>query len=156
MYVCKNLCNATVQCAYLFVRLFRLVEYFDDRLVCTSFKIWKVGRWSMNIAYIPCVIFLFVSMWWDHVSELWPPASLLLIPQVIYEHGATEEWYWQGKTKKSEKTRVHCRIVRPRICGERSATKRPSNWTALFFMLTLCFTGSIWQSSLILTTVSVN
>jgi hypothetical protein len=31
------------------------------------------------------------SMWWDYVSELWPPAGLLLIPHMIYEHG--EPWW---------------------------------------------------------------
>jgi hypothetical protein len=36
----------------------------------------------------------------ENVSELRPPAGLLFIHQVIYEHGAMVEWYWQRKSKK--------------------------------------------------------
>jgi hypothetical protein len=30
---------------------------------------------------------LIMSMGWDYISELWLPTDLLLIPQVICEHG---------------------------------------------------------------------
>jgi hypothetical protein len=36
----------------------------------------------------------------DYVSELRPSTGLLLIPQMIYERGATVNWYWQGKTEE--------------------------------------------------------
>jgi hypothetical protein len=32
-----------------------------------------------------------MSVGWDYVSERRPPTGLLLIPQVIYEHG--EQWW---------------------------------------------------------------
>jgi hypothetical protein len=53
-----------------------------------------------------------MSMGWDYVSELRPPANLLFIPQMIYEHG--EPWWndiGRGNPKNSEKDLSLCHFV---------------------------------------------
>jgi hypothetical protein len=33
------------------------------------------------------IIIIIMSVWWDYVSEMWPPTGLLFIPRAVYEHG---------------------------------------------------------------------
>jgi hypothetical protein len=43
---------------------------------------------------------LFMSMGWDYIHELWPPAGLLFNPQMICEYG--EPW-WNGIDERKPK-----------------------------------------------------
>jgi hypothetical protein len=61
------------------------------------------------------LLLLFMSTGWDYVSELRPLTGLLFIPQVIYEYGATVEWYWQEKLKELWQKPVPVLLCPPRI-----------------------------------------
>jgi hypothetical protein len=54
---------------------------------------------------------LFMSVGWDCVSELRPVSGLLFVPQDMCTHGATVEWYWQGKLKNSERNLSQCHFM---------------------------------------------
>jgi hypothetical protein len=56
------------------------------------------------------VVVFIISMGSDYISELWPPAGLLFIPQVIYEYGVP---WWNGIDGKTEElgknlSQCHC------------------------------------------------
>jgi hypothetical protein len=52
--------------------------------------------------YVSGRLLLFMSMWWDDVSELRPPTGLLFIPQLIYEYG---EPRWNDTDRGNRRTR---------------------------------------------------
>jgi hypothetical protein len=51
---------------------------------------------------------MIMSMGYDYISELWPPSSLLFIPQVIYKHGKP----WWNNVDRG-KLLIHP----PELCG---------------------------------------
>jgi hypothetical protein len=69
----------------------RLRAFFTTALVGVGVKLHAA------VTVFPCVnsgllIDWLIMMGWDYVSELRPPTGLLVIPQVICEHG--EPWWW--------------------------------------------------------------
>jgi hypothetical protein len=61
------------------------------------------------LSYYPELWFIFVSMAWDCVCELWPPTGLLFIPQMIYEY---EEPRWNDIDRRNLRIRrERCPIV---------------------------------------------
>jgi hypothetical protein len=83
-----------------------------------------------------------MSMGWDYVSELRPPAGLLSIPQMTYEYGEPrwndidrENWRTRTETRSSATlSNTHTTWTDPGAIqwhrGERPATNRLSHGTA--------------------------
>jgi hypothetical protein len=90
---------------------------------------------------LPTMLLLFMSIWWDNVSELRPLASLLFIPQMIYEYGEPR-WNYvdRGKPKNLE-----CHFVHHRFNMNWPGRElRPSQWEAS------CYTNCLRHSRALL------
>jgi hypothetical protein len=70
---------------------------------------------SVVLLSAACNRMLLMSMGRDDLSEMRPRASLLFIPQVIYEWKATMEWYWQGNTEELEEKPFPVPLCPPKI-----------------------------------------
>jgi hypothetical protein len=72
---------------------------------------------------------LFMSMGWDYVPELRPPADVLFIPHMIHEYGQPR---WndtdRGKTKTSDKKTIPVPLCPPQIP---QGLTRALTWTSV-------------------------
>jgi hypothetical protein len=106
--------------------------------------VYMWSSWLCNCRIL-LLLFMFISMEWDYVSEMWPPTGLLFIPRWYMSIKAMAEWYWQGETK--ELKRIPClsttlSITNPTwidpgvnlgLRGDRPATNGLSHGTAHYY-----------------------
>jgi hypothetical protein len=85
-------------------------EVLTEKLVCSKMAKGLIS-FNRNWIIILWMLFLFMSMGWDHVSELRPPMGLLFIPLMIYEHGNKRWSVLMGKPKNSETNLFQCHFI---------------------------------------------
>jgi hypothetical protein len=88
-----------------------------------------LSRMCMQVSIEPimkqltCWCCLFISMWWDCVSELWPVTGLLYVPRMICESGDQQ---WNDIDSKNQRTqRKTC------LSATLSTTNTNPTWAAL-------------------------
>jgi hypothetical protein len=98
--LCMTVCTSEHWCMCIAIHSNgKVVQPIPDSCsVCQKNK----SHWSHWQDSCARVDWLIISIRWDCVLELWPPAGLLFITQVLCEHG--EPWWWwrqPGKTPDS-------------------------------------------------------
>jgi hypothetical protein len=81
---------------------------------------------------------LFMSIEWDCVSELRPPAGLLFIPQVMYEHG--ESW-WSDINSGKLSIRPSELAVNPTNSHLVANQKELTKWLILPYEISISYFG---------------
>lgn len=76
-------------------------------------------------------MFMFMSLEWDYVSELWPPMCMLLIPRWYV---GVVKLYQQGKTKEVKENLAQCHFIlhKSHVDWPRCEPK-PLQWEASYY-----------------------